>query len=55
MKTTGEGGNTSKRVGACTPRAPALSAPSPLRMTSPRYTRAKLFAEVGKQTEMLAR
>jgi catalase len=40
--------------GACTSRAPAPSAPLPLRMIT-RYTKAKLFSELGKQTEMLAR
>ena len=37
------------------PRAPAHSAPSPSRTTSPEYTRAKIFSEVGKKTEMFAR
>ena len=36
--------------GACTPRARARSAPSPSPTTSPRFTRAAIFSEVGKTT-----
>jgi catalase len=37
------------------PRAPAPTAPSRSPTTSRRYTKAKIFSEVGKKTEMFAR
>ena len=41
--------------GACTPRAPAPSARSRVTHDITQYTRAKIFSEVGKKTELFAR